>query len=92
MEKGKVDNLVNKQRFFRRLVLVWAMVLITHFVIFLMDHKFLIEIGAAGATVVTSVIGILTTVIGFYQWHRSKEDGATHDETPQNTSSYDDQQ
>lgn len=37
-----------------------------------MDVSLLGNIGAAGATVVTSVFRILTTVIGFYQWHRKQ--------------------
>lgn len=39
-----------------------------------MDVELLTNIGAAGATVVTGVFGILATVISFYQWHRSKDD------------------
>lgn len=68
------SKLMNEQKLFRRAMLLWAMVLVTHFVLFLMDVALLTGIGAAGATVVTGVIGILVTVIGFYQWHRTKED------------------
>lgn len=68
------NRLINGQKLFRRVVLIWAMVILTVWSCFLMDVSLLINIGAAGATVVTAVFGILTTVIGFYQWHRNKDD------------------
>lgn len=74
MIRSSLNKLFNEQKFFRRAILIWAMILITHFVLFLMDAQLLIGIGAAGATVVTGVIGILTSVIGFYQWHRKQDD------------------
>lgn len=66
---------------FRRLVLIWAMTIITYVIYIVTDHQLLIQIGAAGATIVTGIIGILTTVIGFYQWHRRYNDGY-HDDPP----------
>lgn len=68
------SDLANRQMLFRRLVLVWAMTIITYVIFIVADHQLLIQIGAAGATVVTGIIGILTTVIGFYQWHRQQDD------------------
>lgn len=68
------SNMINNQKLFRRVVLIWAMTILTVWSCFLMDVSLLTNIGAAGATVVTAVFGILTTVIGFYQWHRNKDD------------------
>lgn len=68
------NRLISNQKLFRRVVLIWAMTILTVWSCFLMDVSLLVNIGAAGATVVTAVFGILTTVIGFYQWHRNKED------------------
>lgn len=65
---------MNEQKFFRRVVLLWAMSLLTIWTFFLMNVPLLTGIGAAGATVVTGVFGILATVVSFYQWHRNKED------------------
>lgn len=74
METDMINRLINNQKLFRRIVLVWAMTILTIWSCFLMDVSLLVNIGAAGATVVTAVFGILTTVIGFYQWHRNKDD------------------
>ena len=68
------SELANRQMLFRRLVLIWAMTIITYVIIVVTDHQLLIQIGAAGATIVTGIIGILTTVISFYQWHRQQDD------------------
>lgn len=68
------SELANRQMLFRRLVLIWAITIITYVVYVVTDHQLLIQIGAAGATIVTGIIGILTTVIGFYQWHRQQDD------------------
>lgn len=76
MFKKMFRKLFNEQKFFRRLILLWSMGLITYFTMFLMNVDLLIGIGAAGATVATSVIGILATVVSFYQWHRNKDDDA----------------
>lgn len=68
------SKLATEQQFFRRLILLWAMAILTMWTCFLMDVTLLTSIGAAGATVVTGIFGILATVISFYQWHRNKED------------------
>lgn len=73
------EDLANRQRLFRRLVLIWAMTIITYVIYVVADPNLLIQIGAAGATVVTGIIGILTTVIGFYQWHRQQDDSVKGD-------------
>lgn len=71
---GTIDKLANKGRLFRRLILIWSICLVTYFVHGIMDHDFLIAVGTAGASVVIAVIGILATVISFYQWHRNQDD------------------
>lgn len=71
----KLDCLFNRQRFVRRLVLAWSCWLITIVVLRVTEPDIITHISAAGATVVTAVIGILTTVIGFYQWSRQQESG-----------------
>lgn len=76
-----MDKFFNKQRFFRRLVLVWSLSILSFWVWFIADHQFLISVGAAGATIVTGVIGILATVIGFYQWHRTADDGLRNEKS-----------
>lgn len=68
------SKLATEQQLFRRLILLWAMAILTMWTCFLMDVTLLTSIGAAGATVVTGIFGILATVISFYQWHRDKED------------------
>jgi len=54
----------------RRLTLVWAVWLITMVVFWFMGED---TINAAQATVVTAIIGILATVIAFYQHQRGRE-------------------
>ena len=68
------NNLANNQMLFRRLVLIWAMAIITYVIYIIIDPALLIAIGAPGATIVSAVIGILATVISFYQWHRQQDD------------------
>jgi hypothetical protein len=50
------------------------MVIISYTVWFVLDKPFLIALGAAGASVILGIIGILATVVSFYQWHRSADD------------------
>lgn len=69
----KLIDLVEKHKLVRRLALVWACWLITIAVLRVTDPAVITQIGGAGATVVSAVIGILATVIGFYQYSRSKE-------------------
>lgn len=69
-----IDELINKQRFFRRLVLVWSIVITSYTVWFVLDKPFLQSVGTAGASIVLGIIGIFATVISFYQWHRQSDD------------------
>ncbi len=70
----RLDELVNRQRFFRRLVLVWSMALVSFVVIRTMQPEVLTKLPAPAATAIVAFVGILATVITFYQWHRSQDD------------------
>lgn len=67
-EEGKFPN----NKFFRRLALVWALCLITFAVV----KTFVAPPNIPGGTVtaLTAVIGLLATVIGFYQWSRKRDE------------------
>lgn len=67
-----LDALANRHKAFRRGVLIWALCLITWTVreVFLRSP----DIQSGTATALGLVIGILATVIGFYQWSRDRED------------------
>lgn len=71
---SKVADLFERHKLVRRLALVWACWLITVVVLRVTEAETIIGLTAAGATVVTAVIGILATVIAFYQSHRHSED------------------
>lgn len=58
----------------RRLSLFWAIWLITIVVFRVTEPEVITKIDAAGASIVSAIIGILATIIGFYQWHRSQDD------------------
>lgn len=68
------DDLFNKHKFARRAALFWAMCLITVVVMRVTEPEIITKINASGATIVTAVIGILATVVGFYQWSRKLDD------------------
>ena len=58
-------------KFARRFALFWAIGVITYAVL-----KFF-GMGAVSehqATVIVAIIGILATVVAFYQWHRSNDE------------------
>lgn len=59
-------------KFFRRIILLWAMVLITTVVVWTWRSTPDISTGTAAA--LGAVVGILATVIGFYQWSRKRDD------------------
>jgi hypothetical protein len=69
---GWVARLFNEHLLVRRLTLVWACWLITVVVLRVTEPAVLEKITASVASVVAAVIGILATVIAFYQHHRSK--------------------
>lgn len=51
----------------RRLALLWAVLLITGVTVWFMHQD---DVSAPQATVVTAVVGILATVVAFYQHQR----------------------
>lgn len=55
-----------RHRFFRRATLIWACALITMAVLRVTEPEVITVVGAAGATIITGVIGILATVVAFY--------------------------
>lgn len=68
-----MNKLVNEQKLIRRLALLWAIWLITVVVLRVTEPSVLKDVNGATATIVTAVIGILGTVIAFYNWTRHKE-------------------
>jgi hypothetical protein len=68
-----MKDLVEKHRLVRRLLLVWAAWLITVVVLRVTEPEVLEHVNGPVATVVTGVLGILATVIAFYQWSRQRD-------------------
>jgi len=69
-----IGLLFEKYKFARRLLLIWASWLITYSIIQFwskLDH-----ITDPAARVIIAVFGLLTVVIGFYQWSRERDEGA----------------
>jgi len=66
-----LDDFFNKHKGARRFSLFWAMSLITYIAISYVQKMG--ELDAVDGTIILGFIGILATVIGFYQWHRSKD-------------------
>lgn len=63
-----MPDFFRRHKFFQRLVLIWACVLISIVVLRVTDPEVMAAIGGtAVATIVTAVIGILATVITFYR-------------------------
>lgn len=67
-----LDRQINQHRLVRRALLVWACAVITWVIIRVFTSPPDISGGTAAA--LATVVGILTAVIGFYQWSRAKED------------------
>lgn len=65
--------LFERYKFARRALLVWACWLVTVVVFKTFENFALID--APKVTAIATMIAVLTTVIGFYQWDRSKDDG-----------------
>jgi small neutral amino acid transporter SnatA (MarC family) len=74
-----IDRLFNKHKMVRRLIIFWVCWIITVTVLRVTEAEVITKISAAGATVVTAVIGLLATVIAFYQWSRNKDDADPDD-------------
>lgn len=75
------DRQMNQNKAFRRGVLMWAIWLVTTVVLRVTHPDVLSTITDPAAIVIVAVIGILATVIGFYQWHRKQDDAAKPDST-----------
>ena len=63
---------MKSNKLFRRLSLVWAMLLITGIV--LLTWLATPNIPAGTATALTTVVGVLATVVGFYHKNRQADD------------------
>jgi uncharacterized membrane protein HdeD (DUF308 family) len=74
-----IANFFNKHKGARRLTLVWACWLISVVVLRVTQPEVLDKISAPVASVVAGVIGILATVIAFYQTSRHKEENKNAD-------------
>ena len=68
-----INKLFNEHKLIRRVALVWACWLITVVVLRVTEPAVLEKVNSSMATIVVAVIGILATVIAFYQWSRHKE-------------------
>jgi len=66
-----IDRLFNKHKFMRRLLMFWAIALITWTVG--REFRDLSEITAASVSALGVVTAILGTVIGLYQWSRDRD-------------------
>lgn len=66
-----IRALFEDYKFARRFALFWAIGLITYSVLRFFEMP---KVDAPHATVIVSIIGILATVIAFYQAHRSKDE------------------
>lgn len=62
------ERQANRNQLFRRSVLLWACTLITWVTVEVFTETPNVPSGTA--TALGIVVGILATVIGFYQWHR----------------------
>lgn len=63
---------MNENKLIRRLVLLWAVCVVTVYIF--NPPGYINTITDAGAVAFVSVVGILSSVIGFYQWSRSSEE------------------
>lgn len=70
---GRITDLFEKHKLIRRLLVIWAIVMITIVIFWVFDD--VTKITAPVASSLGLVIGILATVIGFYQWSRNKDAG-----------------
>jgi len=66
-----IDRLFNQYKLVRRLLMLWAVLLITYVVVRVFDDVILIS--AATASALGIVVGLLASVISFYMWSRNEE-------------------
>ncbi|HRQ57643.1 MAG TPA: hypothetical protein PLN31_09500 [Azoarcus taiwanensis] len=69
-----LDALFERHKFVRRAALIWACALITVVLLRVTTPEALPLVSPPVATIVVAVIGILSTVIGLYQWLRHRDD------------------
>lgn len=68
------NRLFNQHKLVRRLTLVWACWLITEVVLRVTAPEVIPKVTGSITSIVIAVIGLLATVIAFYQWSRNKDD------------------
>jgi hypothetical protein len=68
-----LDRLFNKHKFVRRSLVFWAAALITYVILRVFEDLTLIN--ANVTTALSLVVGLLATVIGFYNYQRKLEGG-----------------
>ena len=69
--KGKMFSF-NKNRHFRRFIILWAMVIVTVFLIWTWIRP--PDIPSGTAAVLGAIIGLIATVFSFYQAHRADDE------------------
>ena len=74
-----VARLFDDFKFARRATLLWALWLITVVSLRVTEPEIITELNTASGVVVTGVIGILATVVGFYLKSRERDDNRTED-------------
>ena len=69
-----IDNLVEQHKAVRRLLVLWAAIMITyvtHEIVLVM--RYMKEVTGPVTTFYLGVTALLTAVIAFYQWSRDKD-------------------
>jgi len=66
-----VDRLFNKHKLVRRTMVFWAIYLVTFVLTIAMLN--MDKITGPVATVIVSVVGLIATVLAFYQWSRTRD-------------------
>lgn len=67
-----LDSFFERHKGARRIALVWALALITY-----VTHAVFSDLGAVTAPVASAygiTVGVLSAVIGFYQWSRAQDE------------------
>ena len=72
-----IESLFEEHKLVRRLMVLWAIILITIIVLATFDDLSLVTASVAAA--LASVVGMLSVVIGFYIQSRKLDDERKHD-------------
>ena len=75
-----IESLFEEHKLVRRLMVLWAIILITIIVLATFDDLSLVTASVAAA--LASVVGMLSVVIGFYIQSRKLDDERKHDANP----------